>query len=112
MLATMKDGGYALLDWKTSYKKKPDSQLADYRMQLGAYAQAIEQMYDIEIDEAHCAIAIYDPDTKKGQEAQIVSLDGPDLIVQGGIMAQKTEKYFFDYYPGTEPFSITMDKGS
>lgn len=112
MLATMKDGNYALLDWKTSYKEKPDNQLADYRMQLGAYAQAIEQMYNIEIDQAHCAISIYDPDTKKGQEAQIVSLDGGELIAQGGVMASKTEKFFSEHYPGKLPFSITMDKGA
>ena len=61
MLATMKDGSYALLDWKTSYKEKPDYQLADYRMQLGAYTQAIEQMYDIEIEQAHCAISFTTP---------------------------------------------------
>ena len=112
MLATMKDGSYALLDWKTSYKQKPDSQLADYRMQLGAYAQAIEQMYDIEIDQAHCAISIYDPDTKKGQEAQIVSLNGVELLTQGGVMAGKTEQFFAEHYPGSEPFTIAMDKGS
>ena len=112
MLATMKDGSYALLDWKTSYKQKPDSQLADYRMQLGAYAQAIEQMYDIEIDQAHCAISIYDPDTKKGQEAQIVSLNGVELLTQGGVMAGKTEQFFAEHYPGSQPFTITMDKGS
>lgn len=112
MLATMKDGNYALLDWKTSYKRKADSHLSDYRMQLGAYAQAIEQMYSIEIEEAHCAIAIYDPDTKKGEEAQIVSLDGTELLAQGGVMAAKTEQFFAEHYPGGEPFTITMDKGS
>ncbi len=112
MLATMKDGQYALLDWKTSYKAKRDSQLGDYRMQLGAYVQAIEQMYDIEINEAHCAIAIYDPDTGEGEEAQIVSLDAGELVAQAGVMAQKTQDYFFNWYPGGVPFTISMDKGA
>ena len=112
MLATMKSGAYALLDWKTSYKEKPDYQLADYRMQLGAYVQAIEQMYDIEIEQAHCAIAIYDPDTGKGQEAQIVSLDSSELVAQAGVMVQKTQQFFFEHYPGGVPFTISMDKGA
>ena len=112
MLATMKDGSYALLDWKTSYKEKPDYQLADYRMQLGAYTQAIEQMYDIEIEQAFCAISIYDPDKGEGQEAQIVSLGGAELIAQAGIMAQKTQQFFDDHYPGGQPFAISVDKGS
>lgn len=112
MLATMKDGTYALLDWKTSYKEKPDYQLADYRMQLGAYTQAIEQMYDIEIEQAFCAISIYDPDKGEGQEAQIVSLGGTELIAQAGIMAQKTQQFFDDHYPGGQPFAISVDKGS
>lgn len=112
MLATMKNGSYALLDWKTSYKRKKDNQLADYRMQLGAYSQAIEQMYDIEIEEAHCAIAIYDPDVGEGEEAQIISLDGPELIAQAGVMIQKTQQFFTEHYPGGTPFTITMDKGA
>ena len=89
-----------------------DYQLADYRMQLGAYTQAIEQMYDIEIEQAHCAISIYDPDKGEGQEAQIVSLDGAELIAQAGIMAQKTQQFFDDHYPGGQPFAISVDKGS
>lgn len=112
MLATMKSGAYALLDWKTSYKRKPDSQLSDYRMQLGSYVQAIEQMYDIEINEAHCAISIYDPDTGEGEEAQIVSLDSSELVAQAGVMTQKTLDYFHQWYPGGMPFTISMDKGA
>ena len=112
MLATMKSGGYALLDWKTSYKAKKDCYLGDYRMQLGAYAQAIEQMYDIEINEAHCAIAIYDPDTGEGEEAQIVSLDSSELVAQAGVMTQKTLDYFQQLYPGGMPFTISTDKGA
>jgi genome maintenance exonuclease 1 len=111
MLAIMKNGNIALLDWKTSYKRKPDYQLADYKMQLGAYAQALEQMYSIEIDEAHCAISIYDPDTGEGEEAQILSLDGAELVCQATIMNDKTRRFFNDFYPGGKPFTITLDKG-
>jgi hypothetical protein len=81
-------------------------------MQLGAYVQAIEQMYDIEINEAHCAIAIYDPDTEKGQEAQVVSLSAGELAMQAGLMVQKTQQYFFDHYPGRMPLTISMDRGA
>jgi len=112
MLAKMNNGAYALLDWKTSYKEKPDTQLADYRMQLGAYVQAIEQMYDIEINEAHCAIAIYDPDTGNGQEAQIISLSEAELAMQAGIMVQKVQQFFFEHYPGGRPLTISMDRGA
>jgi hypothetical protein len=80
-------------------------------MQLGSYVQAIEQMYDIEINEAHCAISIYDPDTGEGEEAQIVSLDSSELVAQAGVMAQKTQDYFFKWYPGAVPFTISTDKG-
>jgi hypothetical protein len=81
-------------------------------MQLGSYVQAIEQMYDIEINEAHCAISIYDPDTGEGEEAQIVSLDSSELVAQAGVMTQKTLDYFFQWYPGGMPFTISMDKGA
>lgn len=112
MLAKMNSGQYALLDWKTSYKEKPDTQLADYRMQLGAYVQAIEQMYDIEVNEAHCAIAIHDPDTGHSQEAQIVSLSAGELAMQAGIMVQKVQQFFFEHYPGRKPLMISMDRGA
>jgi hypothetical protein len=112
MLAKMNSGAYALLDWKTSYKEKPDTQLADYRMQLGAYVQAIEQMYDIEVNEAHCAIAIHDPDTGHSQEAQIVSLSAGELAMQAGIMVQKVQQFFFEHYPGGRPLTISMDRGA
>ena len=112
MLATMANGNIALLDWKTSYKEKPDTQLGDYRMQLGAYAQAIEQMYDIEIGEAHCAIAIHDPDSGHSQEAQVVSLDPSELAMQGSVMWQKTEQFFAEHYPGGRPLIISMDRGA
>jgi genome maintenance exonuclease 1 len=112
MLAKMKNGELALLDWKTSYKEKPDTQLADYRMQLGAYVQALEQMYDIEINEAHCAIAIHDPDTGHSQEAQIVSLSEAELAMQADIMRQKTRLFFSEHYPGGRPLTISMDRGA
>jgi hypothetical protein len=112
MLAKMNNGELALLDWKTSYKEKPDTQLADYRMQLGAYVQALEQMYDIEINEAHCAIAIHDPDTGHSREAQIVSLSAGELAMQAGIMVQKVQQFFFDHYPGGRPLTISMDRGA
>ena len=51
--------------------KKPDYQLADDRMQLGAYTQAIEQMYDIEIEQAHCAISIYEFEKGKGKRLKL-----------------------------------------
>ena len=111
MLAVLKDGRIVLLDWKTSYKAKAEYQLADYKMQLGAYVQALEQMYGIEIDGAYCAIAIYDPDTGEGEEAQVLSLSSAELACQASIMNDKTSRYFEQFYPGRTPFVISIDKG-
>ena len=113
MLAMMANGNIALLDWKTSFKRKPDSQLGDYRMQLGAYVQAIEQIYNIEINEAHCAISIYDPEKEdNASDLQVVSLDQTELALQAGIMVQKTQQYFFEHYPSGRPLTISMDRGA
>lgn len=112
MLAQMESGQIALVDWKTSYKKKSSSQLADYRMQLGSYSMAIEQMYDIEIDKAYCVIGIYDPeDPKKGSSMQLIELDSSELVCQGMIMEEKTQQFFNDHYPGGKPFCISEDRG-
>jgi len=101
-----------LLDWKTSYKLKSDSQLADYRMQLAAYSMALEQMYDVAIEEAHCVISIYDPDKGEGEEAQVISLDPMELAMQETIMIGKTNQFFQQHYPGRMPLIISLDKGS
>lgn len=112
MLACMEDGSIALVDWKTSYKKKSSSQLADYRMQLGSYTMAIEQMYGIEIDKAYCVIAIYDPEEdKKKSELQLLELDQNELVCQAMIMEEKTNQFFRDHYPGGKPFRISEDRG-
>ena len=112
MLARMANGKVALLDWKTSYKLKSDSQLADYRMQLAAYSMALEQMYDVAIEEAHCVISIYDPDKGEGEEAQVISLDPMELAMQETIMIGKTNQFFQQHYPGRMPLIISLDKGS
>jgi hypothetical protein len=69
-------------------------------------------MYDIEVNEAHCAIAIHDPDTGHSQEAQIVSLSAGELAMQAGIMVQKVQQFFFEHYPGRKPLMISMDRGA
>lgn len=105
-------GQYVLIDWKTSYKEKPDYQLADYRQQLGGYAQAIEQMYNIEIDRALCVIAVYDPeDSDSKPSRQIIEADGGELVALGSIVRQRAVQYFADHYPGGKPFTLTMDRG-
>lgn len=105
-------GQYVLIDWKTSYKEKPDYQLADYRQQLGGYAQAIEQMYGIEIDRALCVIAVYDPeDSDSKPSRQIIEADGGELVALGSIVRQRAVQYFADHYPGGKPFTLTMDRG-
>lgn len=106
------DGQYVLIDWKTSYKEKPDYQLADYRQQLGGYAQAIEQMYDIEIDRALCVNAVYDPEDPESKPSrQIIEADGGELVALGSLVRNRTARYFADHYPGGTPFTLTMDKG-
>jgi hypothetical protein len=112
MVATMGDGTVALVDWKTSYKEKPDYQLADYKRQLGAYAMAAEQLYQQNIDEAWCVIACYDPENKEVEPAlQLVHLDGFELISQQRIMHDTVKRYFKQWYPGGKAFALTDDRG-
>jgi genome maintenance exonuclease 1 len=112
MVATMTNGTVALIDWKTSYKEKPDYQLADYKRQLGAYAMAAEQLYQQNIDEAWCVIACYDPENKDVEPSlQLVHLDGFELISQQRIMRDTVKRYFAAHYPGGKAFSLTEDRG-
>lgn len=112
MVATMTDGSRVLIDWKTSYKEKPDYQLADYKRQLGAYSLAVEQMYDTSIDEAWCVIACYDPEKPEiSPSLQLVHLDGFELVSQQRIMADTVSRYFDQFYPGGKAFTLTADKG-
>jgi len=111
MLARMGDD-LVLLDWKTSYKVKPEYQLADYRQQLGGYSQAIEQMYDLEIDRAICAIAVYDPEDPDSEpQLQVDEQDSTELLATGAIVRNRCRQYFDSHYPGNTPFTLTTDKG-
>lgn len=111
-LALMADGAIALMDWKTSYKVKPDYQLADYKKQLGAYSMAAEQMYNIDIEAAYCVISVYDPEEPDREaELQILQMDGFELVQQQTIMQDTVRRYFDLHYPGKKAFSLTMDKG-
>ena len=112
MVAKMQSGALALIDWKSSYKEKPDYQLADYKRQLGAYAMAAEQLYDCSIDEAWCVISCYDPENKEVEPTlQLVHLDGFELISQQRIMHDTVKRYFATYYPGGKAFCLTEDRG-
>jgi len=111
-VAKMTNGLLALVDWKTSYKEKPDYQLADYKRQLGAYAMAAEQLHDCFIDEAWCVISCYDPEQKDvAPSLQLVHLDGFELISQQRIMHDTTRRYFSQFYPGGKAMTLTVDKG-
>jgi len=111
-LALMEDGAIALMDWKTSYKVKPDYQLADYKKQLGAYSMAAEQQYGIDISEAYCVISVYDPEEpKRSAELQILQMDGFELVQQQMIMKDTVKRYFSQHYPGGKAFALTMDRG-
>lgn len=112
MVAQMVNGPVALLDWKTSFKEKPDYQLADYKRQLGAYSMAVEQMYDTPIDEAWCVISCFDPENEESQPSlQLVHLDGFELVSQQRIMEDTVKRYFKEHYPGGKAFALTMDRG-
>jgi len=112
MVALMNNGSLALVDWKTSYKEKPDKQLADYKRQLGAYSMAAEQMYGTSVDEAWCVIACYDPEEADSKPSlQLVHLDGFELVAQQQIMRDTVQRYFADHYPGGRAFSMTADRG-
>jgi genome maintenance exonuclease 1 len=111
-LAFMADGAIALMDWKTSYKMKPDYQLADYKKQLGAYSLAAEQMYAIDIDQAYCVISVYDPEAPDREaELQILQMDGFELVQQQMVMRDTVKRYFNQFYPGGKALALTMDRG-
>jgi len=111
-LALMADGAIALMDWKTSYKVKPDYQLADYKKQLGAYSLAAEQIYGIDIEAAYCVISVYDPEEPKREaELQVLQMDGFELVQQQAVMKDTTKRYFNQFYPGGKAFALTMDRG-
>jgi len=111
-LALMADGSVALVDWKSSYKVKPDYQLADYKKQLGAYSLAAKAMYSIDIEQAYCVISVYDPEeSDRDAELQIIQMDGFELVVQQEIMKDTVKRYFSTFYPGGKAFSLTVDKG-
>ncbi len=111
-LALMSGGAIALMDWKTSYKIKPDYQLADYKKQLGAYSMAAEQMYGIDVEAAYCVISVYDPEeSSREAELQILHMDGFELVQQQSVMQDTVKRYFNQFYPGGKAFALTMDKG-
>jgi hypothetical protein len=112
MVAEMTNGTIALVDWKTSFKEKPDYQLADYKRQLGAYSMAASQMYQQAVDEAWCVIACYDPENKESEPVlQLVHLDGFELVCQQRIVEDMVKRYFTEHYPGGKAFALTVDKG-
>lgn len=112
MLARMDDGSIALVDWKTSFKEKPDRQLADYKRQLGAYTMAASQMYGLSIEQAWCVISCYDPEAEKPEASlQLVHLDDLELASQQAIMEDTVKRYFNEHYPGGKAFALTIDKG-
>lgn len=53
-----KNGVYGVLDWKTSYRKKPKNFFPDPKIQISAYACGLEKMYQIEVNEAMVVVAI------------------------------------------------------
>jgi genome maintenance exonuclease 1 len=111
-LVRMKNGAVALVDWKTSYKEKPDYQLADYKKQLGGYSLALEQMYDLSIDEAWCVISCFDPEKENSEPSlQLVHLDGFELVAEQAVLRDTVRRYFARHYPGGRAFTLTADKG-
>jgi len=112
LLAQMTGGKIALIDWKSSYKEKPDYQLADYKKQLGAYSLALESMYGLDIDEAWCVIACYDPENEESEPSlQLVHLEGFELVGEQAVFKDVVKRYFKAHYPGGRAFAMTADKG-
>ena len=111
-LALMADGSIPLMDWKSSYKVKPDYQLADYKKQLGAYSLAAEAMYGLDIEQAFCVISVYDPEEPQREaELQVLQMDGFELVQQQAVMQDSVKRYFNQFYPGGRALALTMDKG-
>lgn len=112
MLAQMSNGSIALIDWKSSWKQKPDYQLADYKKQLGAYSSCLEQMYGIEVNNAYCVIACYDPENESSEQSlQVLHMEDYELYNQSLIFQDTVSRYFDAFYPGKKAFSLTQDRG-
>ena len=112
LLAQMADGSIALIDWKSSWKQKPDYQLADYKKQLGAYASCMEQMYGIEINNAYCVIACYDPEDENSEQSlQVLQMEDYELYSQSLIFQDTVKRYFDAFYPGKQAFFLAQDRG-
>lgn len=52
------DDKLTLCDWKTSSRKRTKTKLADYKLQLGAYTQAIEHLSTYRVEQGIIAIGI------------------------------------------------------
>lgn len=55
---SLKRSCYGVLDWKTSYKPRPPAYFSDHKLQVSAYAKAIELMYSITVSEAMIVVAV------------------------------------------------------
>jgi hypothetical protein len=112
MVAEMEDGSIALVDWKTSYRLKTDTQLVDYRRQLVCYAMAVEQMYNIRLDGAFDVISCFDSEDANSQpELQVESLPAFELAAEQASLERLLGQYFDRHYPGGTAFAITDDRG-
>lgn len=56
-------------DWKTASKPKQDRYIYDYKLQVAAYAAAIEELYGVDVDHGEVIIAV------PGQPAQQFEVD-------------------------------------
>lgn len=67
------DGLLTLCDWKTSNKKRTKGKLADYRLQIGAYIQAIEHLSSFRVEQGIIAIGV------PGQDPQVVRMNRSEI---------------------------------
>lgn len=73
MLAMVRPGLVALIDWKTARKKKARKWRRAYELQVAAYARAVFEVYDVKVEIGAVVIAY------EGEPADILWLGEADL---------------------------------
>lgn len=100
------DGKPAILDYKTSKFVKAPKYLEKYRLQLAAYALAMEHMFGIKFDHAVNFFAIRpNPEFNKPAQSHVVTMD-ESMMTEYKI---KWTEILVDFYQGDDDRLVKID---
>jgi hypothetical protein len=69
-------------------------------------------MYGIEINNAYCVIACYDPEEENSEQSlQVLQMEDYELYSQSLIFQDTVKRYFDAFYPGKQAFFLAQDRG-